>query len=91
MTINDGLGGGVTRLRYDIIYEQIHLKKTAKSSINGRMFFKLGTFATFLIASMAIAGTTGWCWWWVFCLKVRYAIALVGLGCDQYPSTYYVI
>ena len=38
---------------------------------------------------MAIAGTTGW--WWVFCLKVRYALALVGLGCDQYRSTYYVM
>ena len=48
MTIHDGLGGGVTRLRYDIIYEPIHLKKTAKSSLNVRMFFKLGTLATFL-------------------------------------------
>ena len=40
---------------------------------------------------MAIAGTTGWWWWWVFCLKVRYALALVGLGCDQYQPTYYVM
>ena len=41
MTIHDGLGGGVTRLRYDIIYEQIHLKKTAKSSLNVKMFFRV--------------------------------------------------
>ena len=27
MTIHDGLGGGVTRLRYDIIYEQIYLSQ----------------------------------------------------------------
>ena len=44
MTIHDGLGGGVTRLRYDIIYEQIHLKKTPENTFNVRMFFKLGTF-----------------------------------------------
>ena len=48
MTIYDGLGGGVTRLRYDIIHEQIHLKKTPENSLNVRMFFKLGTLATFL-------------------------------------------
>ena len=48
MTIHDGLGGGVTRLRYDIIYEQICLKKTTENSLNVRMFFKLGTLATFL-------------------------------------------
>ena len=30
MTIYDGLGVGVTRVRYDIIYEQIHLKKYHK-------------------------------------------------------------
>ena len=46
MTIHDGLGGGVTRLRYDIIYEQIHLKKTPKNSLNLRRFFKLGTSYT---------------------------------------------
>jgi len=33
MTINDGLGGGVIRLRYDMIYEQIHLKKTPENSL----------------------------------------------------------
>ena len=49
MTIHDGLGGGVTRLRYDIIYEQICLKKTTENSLNVRMFFKLGTLATFLL------------------------------------------
>ena len=48
MTIHDGLGGGVTRLRYDIIYEQICFKKTKENSLNVRMFFKLGTLATFL-------------------------------------------
>ena len=48
MTIHDGLGGGVTRLWYDIIYEQICLKKTTENSLNVRMFFKLGSLATFL-------------------------------------------
>ena len=48
MTIKDGLGEGVTRLRYDKIYEQIYLKKTLENSLNVRMFFKLGTLATSL-------------------------------------------
>ena len=49
MTINDGLGGGVTRLRFDIIYEQINFKKTPENWGPGK----------FSIASMTIAGTTG--------------------------------
>ena len=49
MTIHDGLGRGVTRLRYDIIYAQICVKKTTEKSLNDRMFFKLGTLATFLL------------------------------------------
>ena len=45
MTIHNGLGVGVNRLRYDIIYEQICLKKKkTENSLNVRMFFKLGTF-----------------------------------------------
>ena len=43
---------------------------------------------------MAIAGATVWWWWWVFCLKVRYALALVRWGSAnsyQYPSNYYVM
>ena len=52
MTIHDGLGGGVTRLRYDIIYEQIHLKKTPENSLKVRMFLVLltGDFGNFSIA-----------------------------------------
>ena len=49
ITIHDGLGRGVTRLRYDIIYAQICVKKTTEKSLNDRMFFKLGTLATFLL------------------------------------------
>ena len=36
----------------------------------------------------AIAGTTGWWCWWVFCLKVRYALALVYIRLKLHDVTY---
>ena len=62
MTIRDELGGGVTRLRYDTIYEQKDTRKFFECQ-DVLQTWDLGNFS---IVSMAIAGTTGWWWWWVF-------------------------
>ena len=77
MTINDelGVGGNNVQVLHSLLTNFV--TKRHKKSLNVKMVFKPGTLAG------------GWWWWWVFCLKVRYALALVGLGCDQYPSTYY--